>query len=577
MALHKNRLREMADIVGEDFFSAEPYMTEIYSTDIATLPGIVNDLLETKADAVAQPTSTEIVSNLTKYCVEYEIPMIPRGHGTSGYGGVLPTRSGVVVEMTRMNEVFRIDRDAMTVEVGAGIIWGNLLEILEDERLTVPAYPSSAPSSTVGGWVAAGGTGIGSTRYGGIKDIVVDLEVVLPNGVAIRTSEVSLEMFRDPEKYEYHPSDETYFFSVESPDTHEEQNLTRLFVDSNGSLGIITKVVLKLNELRSIHPYVATFRSRDLMAGALRDILDVTRPFYLHFTNDTTHRMLKELGRAPETTGEWVILAAYEGEESEVEDEVRKMAHVVERWSGKVESEEVADHAWEERFYPMRIKRLGPSLAPSEVYVPIDNLGDFLAHLERHFKRERFATEGAVTNEGKVAVLTWFLDDERKRISFLMGWYRSLDVIAIGVEHGGSAYSIGMWNVSHSRPFYGNNDYRHMSGLKKNTDPKNIANPHKVFTGPLKVSFRLSLLVSLIAAVMAVFVVWLAMDWFPDFFVFLWIEPWLDLRSIWGLITVFSMGLVAGVFIVEIMNNITVSFLLTIGRPILRLGRRIWH
>ncbi len=494
----------MADIVGEDYFSAEQYITDMYSTDIATLPGIVNDILETKADAVAQPTTTEIVSNLIKYCVKYEIPIIPRGHGTSGYGGALPTKNGVVVEMTRMNEVFQIDKEAMTVEVGAGMIWGNLLEILEDEGLTVPAYPSSAPSSTVGGWVAAGGTGIGSTRYGGIKDNIVNLEVVLPNGDIITTAEAPYEMMRDPEEYKYHPSDETYFFSVESPDPAEGQSLTKLFVDSNGALGIITKVVLKINQLQKIHPYVATFRSRDLMASALQDILDVTRPYYLHFTDDSTHRMLKELDRAPETTGEWVVLAAYEGSEAEVEDEVRKMAHVVDRWSGKVESDEVAAHAWEERFYPMRIKRLGPSLAPSEVYVPINNLGEFLAHLSSHFKRERFATEGAVTNEGKVAVLTWFLDDERKRISFLMGWYRSLDVIALGVEHGGSAYSIGMWNVSHSRSFYGDKEYSEMAGLKKNTDPKNIANPHKVFTGPLKISFRLGLFVSLILAVMAV-------------------------------------------------------------------------
>ncbi len=577
MALHRNRLREMADIVGEDYFSAEQYITDMYSTDIATLPGIVNDILETKADAVAQPTTTEIVSNLIKYCVKYEIPIIPRGHGTSGYGGALPTKNGVVVEMTRMNEVFQIDKETMTVEVGAGMIWGNLLEILEDEGLTVPAYPSSAPSSTVGGWVAAGGTGIGSTRYGGVKDIIVNLEVVLPNGEIISTTEAPYEMVRDSEEYKYHPSDETYFFSVESPDPAEGQSLTKLFVDSNGALGIITKVVLKINQLQKIHPYVATFRSRDLMASALQDILDVTRPYYLHFTDDSTHRMLKELDRAPETTGEWVVLAAYEGSEAEVEDEVRKMAHVVDRWSGKVESDEVAAHAWEERFYPMRIKRLGPSLAPSEVYVPINNLGEFLAHLSSHFKRERFATEGAVTNEGKVAVLTWFLDDERKRISFLMGWYRSLDVIALGVEHGGSAYSIGMWNVSHSRSFYGDKEYSEMAGLKKNTDPKNIANPHKVFTGPLKISFRLGLFVSLILAVMAVVVVWLFMDWWPDFFLFVWIEPWLDLRGLWGVLTLASMGLVAGVIVVEIMNNITVSFMLTIGRPILRIGRRIWH
>ncbi|MCK5152280.1 MAG: FAD-binding oxidoreductase, partial [Candidatus Thorarchaeota archaeon] len=190
--IKRKELQELADIVGEDYFSSEDYMRDLYSSDIAALPGLVNDLLKTKADAIAQPTTTEIVSNLLKFCSTIGIPIVPRGHGTSGYGGALPTRNGLIIEMTRMNEVYSIDKENMTVEVGAGIIWGNLLEVLEDEGLSVAAYPSSAPSSTVGGWVAAGGSGIGSTKYGGIKEQVVDIEVVLPDGRIIRTNDTPI-------------------------------------------------------------------------------------------------------------------------------------------------------------------------------------------------------------------------------------------------------------------------------------------------------------------------------------------------------------------------------------------------
>ncbi|MHA2069619.1 MAG: FAD-binding oxidoreductase, partial [Candidatus Thorarchaeota archaeon] len=172
--LRRKHYQDLADIVGEDHFSAEDYMARLYSHDVAALPGIVNDVLNPNAKAVAQPTTAEAVSNLLKYCREKNIPVIPRGHGTSGYGGALPTRGGLVVETTRMNEIHNIDRENMTVEVGSGIIWGRLLDLLEDEGLTVAAYPSSAPSSTVGGWVAAGGSGIGSTKYGGIREQVVD-------------------------------------------------------------------------------------------------------------------------------------------------------------------------------------------------------------------------------------------------------------------------------------------------------------------------------------------------------------------------------------------------------------------
>ena len=167
--IQKQHYQKLADIVGEEFFSSEEYMTQLYSHDISALPGIVNDIINPQAEAVAQPTTTEIVSNLLKYCKEHNIQVIPRGHGTSGYGGALPTRGGLVVDMTRLNGIYDIDKGSMTIEVGAGIIWGRLLEHLEDAGLSVATYPSSAPSCTVGGWCAAGGCGVGSTKYGGIR------------------------------------------------------------------------------------------------------------------------------------------------------------------------------------------------------------------------------------------------------------------------------------------------------------------------------------------------------------------------------------------------------------------------
>ena len=128
--IREKHFQQLADIVGEDFFSAEEYMTHLYSHDIAALPGIVNDVLNPQAEAVAQPTTTEVVSNLLKFCRKEDIPVVPRGHGTSGYGGALPTKGGLVVEMTRMNEIYGIDKEAMVIEVGSGIIWGKLLEDL---------------------------------------------------------------------------------------------------------------------------------------------------------------------------------------------------------------------------------------------------------------------------------------------------------------------------------------------------------------------------------------------------------------------------------------------------------------
>ncbi|MFW9833737.1 MAG: FAD-binding oxidoreductase [Candidatus Thorarchaeota archaeon] len=573
MNLEKHN-RNLADIVGEDFYSPEKFMANLYSHDIAALPGIVNDVINPKADAVAQPTTAEVVSNLLKYCRQNSIPVVPRGHGTSGYGGALPTRGGLVLEMTRMNEIHHIDKENMTVEVGPGIIWGKLLEELEDEGVSVAAYPSSAPSSTVGGWVAAGGSGIGSTKYGGISEQVVDLEVVLPDGEIIRTKETSEEHFKREKEQRSYGSGDSFYGDV-SDDMKYNSDSTQLFIDSNGTLGVITKVVLKIIPLRHIKPTTSSFRSQNLMVGALQDILEATRPFYLHFITDQFYRMLNEIDKAPPTTGEFIISCSFEGTDDEIETEIEKVKHIVSRYSGTFESEEIAEHEWDERFYPMRIKRLGPSLAPSEVYVPIDNLDDYLDHMNEHFKSERFALEGAITDKGEVAVLTWFPDDERRRISFLMGWYRSLDVINIGLKHGGRAYSIGMWNAAHSRSFYGKEHYAKMADLKRKTDKKGYLNSHKVFPGPLVLSARMNLLIMLIAGVVAPVVIWVAGLLVPS--IFAAYVPWIFVNDLASFLLWFIVGILVGFVVTEFVNLIPISVVLSIGTPFLRLGRRIFH
>ncbi|MHA1576904.1 MAG: FAD-binding oxidoreductase, partial [Candidatus Thorarchaeota archaeon] len=482
----------------------------------------------------------------------------------------------LAIEMTRMNEVYHIDKEAMTVEVGAGIIWGQLIEVLEEEGLTLPTYPSSAPSSTVGGWVAAGGTGIGSTKYGGIRDQVVDLEVVLPDGSIIRTKTDGTKLNADHNEptYSYYPGSSNYFWAPSDEYQHGD-DVSDLFVDSNGVLGVITKVVLKLIPILESRPLVASFRSRTLMCHALNDILGATRPFYLHFITNSFYHMLEDVNQAPETTGHWIIRATYEGTEDEVAGEVEKFHHFVQRHNGVVESDEIAYHEWDERFYQMRIKRLGPSVAPSEVYVPLENLEDFLNHVDDHFKGEQFAVEGAISNMGEVAALAWFLDDERRRIPFLMGWYRSLDFIDIGIKNGGRAYSIGMWNVPYSRSYYGKEKYAKMSDLKQRMDPKKYVNPNKVFSGPLNLSLRLNLLIMFAVAIAAPIVLVIAGLWFPS--IIAAYVPWIVPVTVIDFIIWFWIGMTIGYILVEIVNMIPIGFVLSIGGPFMRLFRKVWH
>jgi hypothetical protein len=311
------------------------------------------------------------------------------------------------------------------------------------------------------------------------------------------------------------------------------------------------------------------------MVGALRDILEATRPFYLHFITNQFFRMLQEVNKAPPTTGEFIISCAFEGTDDEIEIEIEKLKHIVSRHSGSLESKEISEHEWDERFYPMRIKRLGPSLAPSEVYVPLENLDDYLNHMNEHFKSEDFALEGAITDRGEVAVLTWFPDDESHQISFLMGWYRSLDVINIGLKHGGRAYSIGVWNAAHSRSFYGKENYAKMSELKQKTDKEGYLNSHKVFPGPLVLSVRMNLLIMFIAGFVAPVIIWVARLLVPS--IFAAYVPWIVVNDLTSFLIWFIVGILAGFVVTEFANLIPISVVLSIGTPFLRLGRKIFH
>ncbi len=156
---------------------------KLYGHDIAALPGLIKPLVgNTTPDAVVQPTSEQELVDLVKWAAEQNIPLTPRSKATTGYGGVLPVKQGLVVDFYRMREIINIDPKAMTATVQPGIVFERLDKELEKQGLTLRLYPSSYPAATVGGWLAQGGAGIGSFESGWFQDNVVSARVVLPDG-----------------------------------------------------------------------------------------------------------------------------------------------------------------------------------------------------------------------------------------------------------------------------------------------------------------------------------------------------------------------------------------------------------
>jgi len=173
-----------------------------------------------RAPLVARPTSTQQVADVTALCNAERVPLTAAGGRSGVVGGSVPVFGGVVLDLTALQGILSVDAESGLVEVWAGTFGPDLEHELRTEHgLTVGHFPQSFDIATVGGWVACRGAGQYSTRYGKIEDMVAGLEVVLASGRVVRTGG--------------------------SPAAAQGPDLTQLFVGSEGTLGIVTKVWLR--------------------------------------------------------------------------------------------------------------------------------------------------------------------------------------------------------------------------------------------------------------------------------------------------------------------------------------------
>lgn len=172
-------------------------------------------------DVVIKPRTAEEISAVLKICNEHKIPVTPRGGGTGLSGGALPHLGGVLLSIERLNNILHVDERNLQVTTEAGVITEVLQNALKEKGLFYPPDPSSRGTCLIGGNIAENSGGPRAVKYGVVKDYVLNLEVVLPTGEIIWTG---ANVLKNATGY----------------------NLTQLVVGSEGTLGIVTKIVLKL-------------------------------------------------------------------------------------------------------------------------------------------------------------------------------------------------------------------------------------------------------------------------------------------------------------------------------------------
>src|SRR5437667_281282 len=213
--------RRLVNTLGPERVARSEFERMVYSHDFASLPKVA--LLQWKLypDFVALPQTTEEVAALVKLSDESLLQITPRGGGTGWYGGSVPNRGGVLIDMRKMNRVLALDSDGRTVTAEAGLTWKDLEDFVESKGFVLPFVPTNAVGSTVGGAINSGSTGFGGLRGGRLRDVIANLEVVLPDGKLLTTA----------------PNADA---------GGQLADLTSLFLGAEGTLGIITKATIRV-------------------------------------------------------------------------------------------------------------------------------------------------------------------------------------------------------------------------------------------------------------------------------------------------------------------------------------------
>ncbi len=197
---------------------------EFVFNDTATISAFAKDETEDlffAPDLVIKPKTTAEIAAIMKVCNSHKIPVTPRGAGTGLSGGALPRFGGIVLSTERLNSIIEIDAQNLQVTTEPGVITEVLQNAVKEKGLFYPPDPSSRGSCFIGGNIAENSGGPKAVKYGVVKDYVLNLELVLPTGEVIWTG---ANVLKNSTGY----------------------NLTQLIVGSEGTLGIVTKIVLKL-------------------------------------------------------------------------------------------------------------------------------------------------------------------------------------------------------------------------------------------------------------------------------------------------------------------------------------------
>jgi glycolate oxidase len=459
MPLSPSLLRSLGEVVGDAAVLAEP-------EDVIPFGFDGTAALRQRPGGVVFPHTTDEVVRCVRVASEHRVPIVTRGSGTGLSGGSIPGADSLVLCLARMNALLEVDARNLAIRAQPGVVTQKIDEAASTHGLFYPPDPGSMRVSTIGGNVAENSGGLRGLKYGVTRDYVLGLEVVLPDA---RVAHLGNKCVKDVAGY----------------------SLKDLFIGSEGTLGIITEVLLKvLPKPTARRTMLALYDRIEDAAETVSSIIAARIiPCTLEFLDRVTARCVEEFAHVGLPTDcEAILLMETDGHPAAVADEAERMTAIA-REHGARDVRAARDEAEAVTLAAARrsafsaLARQRPTTILEDVTVPRSELASMVGFIAATAASHGLQI-GTFGHMGDGNLHPTFLTDERDA-GEMQRVHHALDaIVARTLELGGTItgeHGVGLAKKAWLRKQMGDDSYELMRQIKRTLDPDGLLNPGKIF------------------------------------------------------------------------------------------------
>ena len=458
MALTNTAFRKLQNIVGKANCSRKEEDLACYAYDATARTYL--------PEAVLFPGNTEEISAILNLANSENFFVIPRGSGSGMTGGSLAVNGGLILVMARFNRILEIDKHNLIAHVEPGVVTGHFHQAVERVGLFYPPDPSSSEFSTLGGNMAECAGGPRAVKYGVTRDYVLGLEAVLPTGEIIRTG-------------------------VQTTKGVVGYDLTRLLIGSEGTLGIITRMTLRLLPLPEVvRAMTAVFNKLETAAETVSEIIRCgIIPRAIEFMDNASIRCAEshlKIGLPVEA--EAILLVEVDGKVDETKILIKQLKAVCMSQGAKrikiAETKEEVDNLWKARkAISPALFQYGPDKINEDIVVPRSKIPDMVRKINA-LKEKTGLTMVSFGHAGDGNIHFNIMLDKKDKAELKKAEDAIDALFDYTLELGGTIsgeHGVGITKAPYIAKEIGSVELNLMKRIKKVFDPKGILNPGKIF------------------------------------------------------------------------------------------------